>query len=206
MPEQLHGDKEALRLAWEAVSGKDLSEVARSAGAAIGAEPGRLVLRVMDRDCEVDVLSRRMNYGDDGSDVKPHVQVLVLHYLLGAGSAEPSGDMVTFREFPGGALYFPAYKKRTLDLVVSRFGTDPEALAKTADRLGAAQAGRATVSFRVQFFPKLPVELYLWAGDDEIPASANILFDECAGKMLSTEDVTVVAGTLCSRLLALSRG
>jgi len=205
MPEQLHGDREALRLAWDAVSGRDLAAVAAPSGAAIDPGSGRLVLRVMDRDCEVDVVSRRMSYGDDGSDVRPHVQVLVLHYLLGAGSAEPSGNMVTFREFPGGALYFPAYKKRTLDLVVSRFGSDPEALAKTAERLGATRVGKATVSFGVQFFPKLPVELYLWAGDDEIPASANILFDECAGKMLSTEDVTVVAGTLCSRLLALSR-
>jgi hypothetical protein len=57
----------------------------------------------------------------------------------------------------------------------------------------------------MRFLPKLHLDVLLWAGDDEVPTSANILFDECAGKMLSTEGITVVAGVLCSRLIALSR-
>ena len=58
---------------------------------------------------------------------------------------------------------------------------------------------------RSRFFPKLDVDLLMWIGDDEVPSSANILFDSCASRMLSTEDVTVIAGTLCYRLVALSK-
>jgi hypothetical protein len=205
MPEQLYGDREALRLAWEEASGRDLEVLAESSGGSVCRTSGALVLKLMDRECAVDVPSRRMTYTDDGGDVKPHMQVLVLHYLLGSGAGEPTGNMVTFREFPGGALYYPAYRKRTLDRLLSRFGSDPDGLRSAGERLGAERVGNATVSFRASFFPKLPVEVYLWAGDEEVPASANVLFDECAGKMLSTEDVTVVAGAICSRLLALGK-
>lgn len=205
MPEQLAGDREALRLAWEGASARDIGALARESLSMLS-DDGRLLLRLMDRECVVDVRSRAITFSDDGSAMKPHVQVLVLHYILGSGRGDPTGDMVTFREFPGGALYFPAYKKRTLDLLVSRFGADPEALRRAGELMGAVPLGKATVAFRARFLPKLDVDVLMWIGDDEVPSSANILFDSCAGRMLSTEDVTVVAGVLCSRLTALSKG
>lgn len=204
MPEQLAGDREALRLAWDGASARDIDALA-SESLSRPSDDGRLLLRLMDRECAVDLRSREMTYADDGSALKPHVQVLVLHYVLGAGRGEPTGEMVTFREFPGGALYFPAYKKRTLDLLVSRFGADPGALRHAGDQMGATPLGKATVAFRTRFLPKLDVDVLMWAGDDEVPSSANILFDSGAGRMFSTEDITVVAGVLCSRLLALGR-
>lgn len=204
MPEQLAGDQEALRLAWNEVSERDLSTLAREAGAHLE-NMQALRVRLMDRECAIDLGSRQMTYSDDGSKVKPHVQVLVLHYLLGAGRSEPTGEMVTFREFSGGALYFPAYKKRTLDIIVSRFGSDPESLRRAGDRIGAVPLGKATVGFRTRFFPKLDVDLLMWTGDEEVPSSANLLFDSSASRTLSTEDVTVVAGLLCVRLVTLSK-
>jgi len=203
MPEQLAGDQEALRLAWDEAARRGPATLAPESGS--GYDGGVLRVKLMDRECMVDPQARAMTYPDDGSMVKPHVQVLVLHYLLGAERSEPTGEMVTFREFQGGALYFPAYKKRTLDILVSRFGADPEALRRAGERLGAVPLGKATVSFRTRFFPKLDVDILMWVGDDEVPSSANILFDSCASRMLSTEDVTVVAGTLCSRVVALSK-
>lgn len=203
MPEQLAGDREALRLAWDELSRCSMDALAEGSGARRIGECGLLV-RLMDRECSLDPMSRTIAYEDDGSALKPHIQVLVLHHVLGAGRAEPTGEMVTFREFVGGALYFPAYKKRTLDILVSRFGADLDSLRRAGERIGGTPLGKATVAFRTRFFPKLDVDLLMWAGDDEVPSSANILFDSCAGRMLSTEDITVVAGSLCSRLMALA--
>ncbi len=204
MPEQLAGDREALRLAWDGLSERSLETVAEESRTHLAG--GRLSVKLMDRECSLDPGSRTISYGDDSSSVKPHLQVLVLHYLLGAGRAEPSGEMVTFREFVGGAVYFPAYERRTLDLLVSRFGADIDSLRRAGERIGGTPLGKATAGFRTRFFPKLDVDVLMWAGDEEVPTSANILFDSCAGRMLSTEDVTVVAGALCSRLSALGKG
>lgn len=204
MPEQLAGDREALRLAWDEASSRVPGSMVEEARAST-APSGEVVVKVMDRECLVDVAARTMAYADDGSAPKPHMQVLVLHYLLGAGGGEPTGEMITFREFPGGALYYPAYRKRTIDIIVSVFGRDHERLRRAGERMGSAPLGMAAVAFRTRFFPKLDVDLLMWAGDDEVPSSANLLFDSGALKMLSTEDVTVVAGALCSRLIALSK-
>lgn len=205
MPEQLAGDKEALRLAWDEASGRDPGQLARDAGASMDPD-GTIRLRLMDRGCAVDIPARAIVYEDDGSPLRAHVRVLVLHYLLGSSRSGATGEMVTFREFPGGALYYPAYRKRTLDIIVSKFGRDLEPLRRAGERIGAVRLERAAVAFRTRFFPKLDVDLLMWAGDDEVPSSANLLFDSGAIKTLSTEDVTVVAGLLCSRVVALSKG
>jgi len=205
MPDQLSGSREALRIAWAGLSERDLGAIAGESGARLDGERV-LSLRVMDRVYSFDLGSRTVVHEGDGSGVKPHLQVLAIHYLLDAGKAEPSGEMVTFREFVGGAAYFPAYRKRTLDLLVSAFGADVDSLRRAGERIGGTPVGKATVGFRARFFPKLDVDVLLWAGDEEVPSSANLLFDSSAGKMLSTEDITVVAGSLCSRLMAVSRG
>jgi hypothetical protein len=58
---------------------------------------------------------------------------------------------------------------------------------------------------RAYFFPKLPIVIALWIGDEEVPASANILFDANAGNILPTEGLSVAAGVLVGRLVEISR-
>jgi len=205
MPEQLGGDHEALRLAWDEVSKADLSVLAEASGARADISTGILSLRVMDRECAIDIRARTMIWVTDPRPVKPHMQVLVLHYLLGSMRAGPSGTMVTFREFEGGAFYFDAYRKRTLDILVSVFGSDAELLKRAGERMGGVPSGRASAGFRVQFFPRLAAEVLLWLGDDEVPASSNLLYDSGAGRMLTTEGITVLGGELVLRLVALSK-
>ena len=50
------------------------------------------------------------------------------------------------------------------------------------------------VSVVVQAFPRVVLELIIWAGDDEFPAEANILLDRSVPGYLSAEDVAWVAG------------
>jgi len=62
------------------------------------------------------------------------------------------------------------------------------------------------VGFEFKVFPKVPLQLILWEGDDEFPPEASILFDETIGEILSPEDVAWLSGMLVYRLIALSRG
>ncbi|MBU1915062.1 MAG: DUF3786 domain-containing protein, partial [Candidatus Thermoplasmatota archaeon] len=54
------------------------------------------------------------------------------------------------------------------------------------------------------FFPKVPVVVILWQGDEEVASSANVLFDANAGKIMATEDLSLVGGTLTRRLIQLA--
>ena len=81
------------------------------------------------------------------------------------------------------------------------FGLEPERLRRVAEAMGAEPLKIGHVSFRLEFFEKVPVAVVLWLGDVEVSASASILFDASANSILPTEDLTVVAGVTSRTLI-----
>jgi hypothetical protein len=197
---------EVLEAAWSKVTLHDLSTVATNSGASVRKGTKELVLRVIDRDCVLDFGTRTMRYADaKGGDVSQHMQILILHYLEGSGRAQLANRLVTFREFDGGAIYYPAFKARAIDPVVREFGEKGDLLRHVGDALRADPIGVGTVGLKAPFFPKVPVVVILWQGDEEVASSANVLFDANAGKILATEDLSLVGGALTRRLIQLAR-
>jgi hypothetical protein len=130
-------------------------------------------------------------------------QVLVLHYLLAPRNQLPSGHWIAYREIPGASFYFSAFVKRAIEPLKSAFGHDVESLAGAARHLKgqAIESGDAGFSFLVM--PHVPVQLIIYAGDEEFPPEAGILFDQSIGNILSPEDVAWLAGMLVYRLISL---
>ncbi|MEE8541956.1 MAG: DUF3786 domain-containing protein, partial [Desulfobacterales bacterium] len=58
--------------------------------------------------------------------------------------------------------------------------------------------------FEFNLFPRVPVQLIVWEGDDEFPAAANILFDQTVGAILSPEDIAWLAGMIVYRMIKLT--
>lgn len=192
----------ALSKAWEELSCKDPNLLAEAAGAALAA--GRLTMRHFCEECIVDIAWRSVSFGP--REAPPYLAVLALHYVAGCGSASPSGHLITFRELPGGGLYYSAFRSRSIDPLASAFCSEPGLLLKAGTALCGSPSGISSASIRLSVFPKLPVTVVVWQGDDEVPGGANILFDDLAPSILPTEDVAVVGSIVCSRLLRASRG
>lgn len=162
-------------------------------------------MRVLDKDCLVDLEKRTVSYLDFQEPVSGDLQVLLLHYLEGSIRADPAGRLVSFREFEGGALYYAAFKARTIDFMVRTFGQKVDRLERIGDILHAERTSTGSAGFKVKFFPKVTVAVVMWLGDEEVPTSANLLFDANAGAMLPTEDISHMGGVLCSRLAELEK-
>ncbi len=133
-------------------------------------------------------------------------QVLILHYLEGSITYQAStAKWIAYREIPDASFYFAAFVKRAIDPLKKVFGQDIDRFTRAADRLGGGKPidpGDAGVEFSV--FPHVPLQLILYAGDDEFPPEANILFDQSIGSFLSPEDVAWLAGMVVYRLMALA--
>jgi hypothetical protein len=193
---------DALVKAWESISFLVPKTVAAYSGARLKEGSKDLILRLLDKDCVVKIKERTMSYAG-GEEVSSYLQTLVLHYLEGAGKAQLANRMATFRDFPGGAIYYPAFKARAIDLIVAKFGQRPDLLRHVGEVLRAEPMDVGTVSFKAYLFPKMPIGIILWQGDEEIAPSANILFDENAGRILPTEDLSVGAGFVVRRIVQL---
>jgi len=197
---------EALELSWSKIAGDTLESLSRNSGARLVKGKKALSLRLIDRDCVVDFESRTIRWSNhNAQELGKHLQILVLHYLAGAGKAQIANRLVTYRDFEGGAIYYPAFKVRSINRIVREFGSEPSTLQHLGDAVKAERVELATVGMRAYFFPKLPIVIALWMGDEEVPSSANILFDANAGNIMPTEDLSVAAGVLVGRLIEISR-
>ena len=142
---------------------------------------------------------------DESREVPIQEQVLILHYFAASSSNIPTGHWVAYREIRDASFYFSAFVKRAIDPLKKVFGGQPGALEKPAGLLGGRALGdTGDVAFEFRLFPRVPVQLIVYAGDEEFPPEANILFDRTIGDILSAEDIAWLAGMLVYRLIALS--
>jgi hypothetical protein len=197
---------DALNEAWGRLAGKDMAMLAKNSGAVLKPGSHQLSLRVIHRECVIDIAARTIKYaGGRSEETSAHIKILILHYIEGSEKAQLANRLVSYRDFEGGALYYQAFKTRTIDFLVREFGQKPEVLKQIGDAIRAEPMSMGSVSFKSYFFPKMPVVVVLWLGDDEVPASANLLFDANAGRIMPTEDLSILGGVLCEWLVKLER-
>jgi hypothetical protein len=147
-------------------------------------------------------------FGEESDDIREiplQEQVLILHYIDADWPAARFDDWVAYREIQGATFYFAAFVKRAVDPLKKVFGQDVVGFCRAADRLKGVPLDVGDAGFEFRVFPRAPVRLVLYAGDEEFPAEANILFDRSIERGLSPEDVAWMAGMLVYRLIALSR-
>jgi hypothetical protein len=186
----------ALGLAWAKLAEKDLMAQAKLAGATI--ESGKVKLVTFNRECIIDPMCHRITM--DGREVKELGAILILHYLTNAISMEPTGKAISYRQLPGGGVFYPAFKSRVIEYIGATFHEQPNHLIGAAKLLGGKKLALGDASMLVPVFPKLPLTVIVWKSDDEVRGTANVLFDESASKFMNTEDLAAVGTFLVSQL------
>jgi hypothetical protein len=146
------------------------------------------------------------NVSEKETAVPIQEQVLILHYLMAESTKKLTGNWVAYREIQGASFYFSAFVKRAIDPLKKVFGQNISGFSKASNNINGKGIDIGDVAFEFKVFPKVPLQLILWEGDDEFSPEANILFDETIGEILSPEDVAWLSGMLVYRLIALSRG
>ncbi|MDR1608412.1 MAG: DUF3786 domain-containing protein [Deltaproteobacteria bacterium] len=133
--------------------------------------------------------------------------VLALHYLLGAKGLEPQGELVAYRQIPGGEFYHHAFHRRAEIPLAQVFGHKPGLFSKAAPLLGGLarpEMGDEAAIFRV--LPHIDILLLLRHGDEEFEPDGQVLFDKTVAQYLNIEDVAWLGSAVVYRLMGLARG
>jgi len=135
-------------------------------------------------------------------------RILTLHYLL---CEFPLGDMeqqpvpldklISFREMDSGMFYWEAFLSRSIRPLVKRMGNDLELLKGNLNRFDWQPVQLGDLGARIHVIGKVYVTLIYRQGDEEFPASADLLFEPGIKRIFVTEDTAVLAGRICLGLL-----
>lgn len=190
----------AVRIAVEKLAEVDLNERTQMLDLP-NPDNGRLRLRVFNKDIILDTQDFGLVSADDRQPAKTAELILLLHYLLCDFPVKATGELIPFRDFPGGQFYLDPFLSRTVKPLLNRFGSDISSLRKNLDRFVWQPVEIGDLGARINAFGNLDITLIYRSGDDEFPASADVLFDSCVKRVYRAEDAAVMASRICIGLL-----
>ena len=137
----------------------------------------------------------------DGGTVPPlPEQTFLLRCLLEGKETAFGGRMLTFREMPWGELYSKPFAGRVLTRAAFTFGTRLEAFRQAGERLGLVPLKHGDAAFQADFFGPYTMQIIVWAGDEEFPPNAQVLYSDNFVSGFAAEDRVVAGDLLVNRL------
>jgi len=198
--------KNACRLAAEELAAKDFGQVAEASGAVLLSAPAGFQLDFFGRQVLVAAPDMAVTWRDQGEEFSLTDAVLVLHYLNGASGKRPTGQLVAYRQIPGGEFYTQAFQRRAIEPLAKTFGRTPGLLTRAAQALGGEPApGLGGEAGRFRVLPHLDLAVLVHLGDEEFESSGQVLFDPVIGSYLSNEDIAWLGSALVYRLMSAAR-
>lgn len=198
--------EQARKIAIESLAKTDFIQLQQRAGFTQNSSATTMIVPFLNRVFRIELPSFEFKDSEDESKEVPiQEQVLILHYLKAEAFPTPTGRWVSYREIPGATFYYSAFLSRAVDPLKQVFGKNIQGLKKAAEKLRGKQSDTGDAAYEFYPFPKIPLMLTIWEGDDDFPPEANIVFDETIGAILSPEDIAWMSGMLVYRLMALSR-
>lgn len=125
---------------------------------------------------------------------------LFLYYLHTADGTPLAGKWIAFRDLPGGTFYHQAYQGYSGDRLAKAIDNRIGVFERAARNLGGMKLNLGDMAFAFQALPRVPVAAIYHSGDEDFPATANILFDASASHYLPTDALAGVGSALVDRL------
>lgn len=129
--------------------------------------------------------------------------LILLNYLSSAKPLPIANEWVSYRDLPQGNVFFPNIRTTVLQ-AMGQFYSDcnKSILEEALHNLGFTLVqSNADLDAEGSFAPRVPVRIRFWEGEDEIPASCQILFDRTASDQMHIEDIAVICSVIKTLVL-----
>ncbi len=197
LPKQ-EGYRQAVEIACEKLKEADLVQQAKNGGFTLGVN-GEIEIPFFGKTYTISPDSCEFHSPDE-SVISLVTKGVILHYILRADGLPLAQKFITYGEIPGGMTYAGVFRRRVILPFLSAFGQDLERFKKVSKVYQGVPALLGDAAFTFQIFPKIPVTLVLWAGDEEFPPAGKMLFDAAIDHYLDLEDVVVMGEMIVGRL------
>lgn len=158
----------------------------------------KLQVKFLADQYEVDLENSKIHSLSCNLPAKDFLSILILHYLAAqlSSSWQVGEEWVSFKEIPGGLGYYPAFRKRCIEPIISKYGKSPRALLGCLERFPGRRIEHGDYAIVLEAFERVPVLITIYGQDEEFSAEVNMLFDKTITQIFCTEDIAVVAGII----------
>ncbi len=159
------------------------------------------VLPVWNQACRIRPNEQEIACAGDGSP-EPHAlfYFFIIYYLLRATQTDVSGQWISEKDMPGGAAFFRGPHKIPDRLMSRRFGNNIDEFRERCRRLRGTSLDMGDAAFRFEITPDIPVAVVYWAGDEEFPAEAKVLYDQSLSGRFPLDVIFSMAVEVCIRV------
>jgi len=161
--------------------------------AALGATREGTMIRLpaLDRRLLIDLAERTVRVEGHGK-ARYEWTILALHYLSAEDRTVDDRE-VTLTHFADARGYLSVYNGRIIGRFLGAVGRTDAGFRQAAERVGAVPVSWNGACYRFDVFPRLPIKVIRYEGDEDFPPGANIVYHADAGRLLPAEDRIVVA-------------
>ena len=187
----------------KALAQVDPAKLARNIG--VAGQEGRLELPLFGKRYVIRTPKFVAEDPAKGEDCPEELQILLLDYLSLGDGTQPTGRWIGFQELKNGSFYRSAFQDYSGDQLVRDLAGDTNAFRRAAETLGGELLDIGDAAYAFCALPQLPMAVVWWAGDEEFPAKASVLFDETASHYLPTDGLAILGRMLCRKLAKLGK-
>ncbi len=182
------GEKEA----WDVLSGRDAKDIKNSAKALFNPYDSMYALTCFGHDIRISLKERNIfSTSGTGSvllnELGDYSRLSILRYLIHAVDIPFSGQLVRPSDLPGGDIFLRGTHVLPLDKIAAYFSGSFNEFLRIGESLGGTQLAYGDISLKLFPFPRVPVVLIVWAGDEEFSPISSLLFDASCQSHLSTD-------------------
>lgn len=194
--EQLRADIGKMRAALKAIPG---AELLRRTGAR--EENGAILLEILFQTYRVDPGDFTI-HGPSGEPPPVAFESIFCTYLTRADGVPAADRLISFRELPDGTHYSQAFQGYAPDRLAGHFGQDLEAFVAACTHLGGRAVDFGDAAFVFDAFPRIPVTVVYYLGEEAFPPGASLLFDANVTHYMITAGLASIGSKLVSRIIA----
>ena len=172
---------------WQDIKKRDPEEITAVRAVSYSSDTRRFVVMFFNEEYILDSDKETISRKADGQVPDVVATIIILNYLAYAQPLpESAPSWVSIKEISGGMIFYSAFHKTAISVLIEAFGHQSGQLKTVARSLGgqAGPFGDASVVFRA--FPEIPLCVIVWEGDEEVRANATILYDSSIESMLNS--------------------
>lgn len=167
---------------WDVLAGRDPELVQAAALAGYEPQQKKYFVPCLGQTIDVFLTERRLTSPSQSGQIlltryPEYAKLSILRYLAHAQDIPLSGELIKPSQLPGGDFFVSGTHVLPLASLARRFDGHQAEFLKRGEFLGGKASGYGDVSLELYPFPRIPVHIILWFGDEEFSPWATLLVD-----------------------------